>query len=192
MTGRVPDAEELQHAAARASEATLSWPAPPDRRDAIDALEHDLATLRSLAGDAGRSRARPRAIHPAAEREPAAIGARPLHARQESRGRDGTASSRRPTASRRFSRAHRLGARRYSLSALQKYANCPYQFLLSTIHRLRPAEDLEPLHRMDPLTRGSLFHEMQTAFYRRLQRDGALPVHAGRPRHARSRCSTRS
>jgi ATP-dependent helicase/DNAse subunit B len=69
-----------------------------------------------------------------------------------------------------------LSARRYSLSALQKYANCPYQFLLSTIHRLRPADDLEPLHRMDPLTRGSLFHEMQTAFYRRLQDEGALPV----------------
>ncbi len=29
---------------------------------------------------------------------------------------------------------------------------------------------------MDPLTRGSLFHAMQTAFYRRLQREGALPV----------------
>ena len=50
MTGRVPTAEELQHAAARSSEATLSWPAPADSREAIDALEHDLATLRALAG----------------------------------------------------------------------------------------------------------------------------------------------
>jgi CRISPR/Cas system-associated exonuclease Cas4 (RecB family) len=72
--------------------------------------------------------------------------------------------------------AERLGARRYSLSALQKYSVCPYQFLLSAIYRLRPAEDLAPLQRMDPLTRGSLFHAMQTAFYRQIQAEGALPV----------------
>jgi CRISPR/Cas system-associated exonuclease Cas4 (RecB family) len=41
---------------------------------------------------------------------------------------------------------------------------------------MRPAEDLEPLQRMDPLTRGSLFHAVQTEFYRRLKRLGALPV----------------
>ncbi len=70
----------------------------------------------------------------------------------------------------------RLGARRYSLSALQKYSICPYQFLLSAIYRLRPADDLEPLQRMDPLTRGSLFHAVQTECYRRLQALGELPV----------------
>ncbi|MEQ1912158.1 MAG: PD-(D/E)XK nuclease family protein, partial [Vicinamibacterales bacterium] len=48
MTGRVPSADELQQAAARASQATLAWPAPLDRDEAIDALEHDLATLRAL------------------------------------------------------------------------------------------------------------------------------------------------
>jgi hypothetical protein len=95
------------------------------------------------------------------------------------------------------SRAHRLGARRYSLSALQKYANCPYQFLLSAIHRLRPADDLEPLQRMDPLTRGSLFHEMQTGFYgscsvtarfqsRRRTRRGARRARRGRQGDRRS------
>ena len=47
---------------------------------------------------------------------------------------------------------------------------------MSAIYRLRPADDLEPLQRMDPLTRGSLFHAAQTAFYRQLQSDGALPV----------------
>jgi CRISPR/Cas system-associated exonuclease Cas4 (RecB family) len=72
----------------------------------------------------------------------------------------------------------RLTRRRYSVSALQKYAVCPYQFLLSAIYRLRPADDLEPLQRMDPLTRGSLFHAAQTAFYRQLQAEGALPVDA--------------
>ena len=51
MTGRVPTAGELQQAAARASQATLSWPAPADRTEAIDALEHDLATLRGLVAE---------------------------------------------------------------------------------------------------------------------------------------------
>src|SRR5205807_7539669 len=60
MTGRVPSADELQQAAARSSRATLAWPAPADRDEAIDTLEHDLSTLRSLFAepdDRGRGRA---------------------------------------------------------------------------------------------------------------------------------------
>jgi ATP-dependent helicase/nuclease subunit B len=175
MTGRVPDAEELQHAAARASEATLSWPAPPDRRDAIDALEHDLATLRSLAGEPDvRARGRAQYILRLNENLQRSVRDRYMRGKKAWSRWDGIVAPTDRLAP--ILAAHRLSARRYSLSALQKYANCPYQFLLSTIHRLRPADDLEPLHRMDPLTRGSLFHEMQTAFYRRLQDEGALPV----------------
>ena len=37
--------------------------------------------------------------------------------------------------------SQRLGARPYSLSALQKFATCPYQFLLSAIYRLEPNDD---------------------------------------------------
>jgi ATP-dependent helicase/nuclease subunit B len=175
MTGRVPDAEELQHAAARASEATLSWPAPADRRDAIDALEHDLATLRSLAGEPDvRARGRAQYILRLNENLQRSVRDRYMRGKKAWSRWDGIVAPTDRLAP--ILAAHRLSARRYSLSALQKYANCPYQFLLSTIHRLRPADDLEPLHRMDPLTRGSLFHEMQTAFYRRLQDEGALPV----------------
>jgi ATP-dependent helicase/nuclease subunit B len=78
--------------------------------------------------------------------------------------------------------AHRLGARAYSLSALQKYSACPYQFFLSAICRMRPPDDLEPLQRMDPLTRGSLFHAVQASFYRRVKQLGALPLAAHRDR----------
>src|SRR5207244_9055516 len=70
----------------------------------------------------------------------------------------------------------RLGRRPYSLSALQRFATCPYQFLLATIYRLEPRDEPEPLMRMDPLTRGGLFHRAQAEFYRALQADGALPV----------------
>jgi ATP-dependent helicase/DNAse subunit B len=73
---------------------------------------------------------------------------------------------------------HRLTARPYSLSALQKYAACPYQFLLSTVHRLQPPPDIEPLQKLDPLTRGSIFHEIQTRFFRALRERDQLPVAA--------------
>jgi ATP-dependent helicase/DNAse subunit B len=72
--------------------------------------------------------------------------------------------------------AHRLRQRAYSLSALQRFAACPYQFLLATIYRLEPWDEPEPLVRMDPLTRGSLFHKAQAEFYRALEAEGALPV----------------
>jgi hypothetical protein len=62
------------------------------------------------------------------------------------------------------------------LSALQRFSTCPYQFLLATIYRLEPWDEPEPLTRMDPLTRGSLFHGAQAAFYRAMQAEDALPV----------------
>ena len=70
----------------------------------------------------------------------------------------------------------RLTRRAYSLSALQHYAACPYRFLLSAVYRLAPAEEPEPLQRMDPLTRGSLFHSIQTQFFRSLAAEGRLPI----------------
>ena len=67
----------------------------------------------------------------------------------------------------------RLGARPYSVSALQKFATCPYQFVLSAIYRFAPNDAPEPLQRLDPLMRGSLFHEVQAACLRALQAAGA-------------------
>jgi CRISPR/Cas system-associated exonuclease Cas4 (RecB family) len=57
--------------------------------------------------------------------------------------------------------------------------------VLGAIYRLSPLEEPAPLQRMDPLTRGSLFHEIQTAFYRTLQANGQLPVTAARLASAR-------
>ena len=77
--------------------------------------------------------------------------------------------------------SRRLGTQPYSLSALQRYAACPYQFLLSAIYRIAPAEEPEPLQRLDPLTRGSLFHAIQTEFFRTLEREGRLPLGPAAP-----------
>jgi CRISPR/Cas system-associated exonuclease Cas4 (RecB family) len=72
--------------------------------------------------------------------------------------------------------SQRLSARPYSLSALQRFATCPYQFLLSATYRLEPAEQPVPLQRLDPLTRGSLVHAMQAAFFRQATTGGLLPI----------------
>src|SRR5206468_7105776 len=75
--------------------------------------------------------------------------------------------------------SNRLHKRPYSLSALQRFASCPYQFLLATVYRLEPWDEPEPLVRMDPLTRGSLFHRVQAEFYRELDAQGRLPIRLG-------------
>ena len=177
MTGRVPSADELHQAAARVSQATLAWPAPADRDEAIDALEHDLSTIRGLVSEPDeRARGRAQYILQLNDCLQRSVRERFMRGKKPWSHWDGLTRVTERTAP--ILAAHRLGARRYSVSALQKYATCPYQFLMSAIYRLRPAEDLEPLHRMDPLTRGSLFHAIQTAFYRSLQAEHALPVSA--------------
>ena len=74
--------------------------------------------------------------------------------------------------------SQRLHQRPYSISALQKFSACPYQFFLSAVYRLEPAERPEPLQRLDPLTRGSIVHRIQAVTYRELERRNALPVTA--------------
>ena len=155
----------------------MAWPAPADREEAIDPLEHDLATLRGLVGEPDH-RARGRAqymlqLNDCLQRSVRERYMRGKRAWSHWDGITAVTDRLKPALD-----AYRLGGRAYSLSALQKYAACPYQFFLSAICRMRPAEDLEPLQRMDPLTRGSLFHAVQANFYRRLKRLGALPIGA--------------
>lgn len=175
MTGRVPSADELQQAAAHASKATLAWPAPDDKNDAIDPLEHDLATLRKLVDEPERS-ARGRAQYMLQLNDWLQRSVRERYMRPKKTWSKWDGIVQVTERTKPLLDAHRLGTRVYSLSALQRYATCPYQFLLGAIYRLRPAEDLEPLQRMDPLTKGSLFHAVQTEFYRRMKAEGRLPV----------------
>jgi CRISPR/Cas system-associated exonuclease Cas4 (RecB family) len=60
---------------------------------------------------------------------------------------------------------------------LQTFAACPYRFVLHAIHRLRPREDRTSPEQLDPLTRGSLFHETQFAFFGVVRDRGLLPLH---------------
>ena len=116
------------------------------------------------------------------------------------RGRAAWSAERRPgqvVSGHRTWRSRRSGwaAGAYSLSALQRFATCPYQFLLATIYRLEPWDEPEPLVRMDPLTRGSLFHRGAGRVLSRARRGARAAGHpqgaAAGGRNARRRARSR-
>jgi ATP-dependent helicase/nuclease subunit B len=176
ITGRIPQPHQLQQAAAVEGGSGLAWPAPAQPRDAIDDLEHDLSVLRALLQVEPRARVRGHAhyllrLNEALKRS---VTARWARGRSQWTPYDGI--TRVTGMTRDLLASQRLGVRPYSLSALQKYAACPYQFLLSAVYRLEAPRDIEPLQKLDPLTRGSIFHEVQARFFRTLQDAGRLPL----------------
>lgn len=176
ITGEVPDHRVLAAGAAEESGANLAWPAPADPDRAIDDLEHDLSSLKPLLDSRDPAAVKGHAhyllsLNEALRRSVISRWSRGKPAWSSSDGLIKVTPAIAPALE-----SQRLHRRPYSLSALQRFAVCPYQFLLATIHRLEPWDEPEPLIRMDPLTRGSLFHKVQTEFYRTLQVDGALPV----------------
>ena len=176
LTGRVPDFRDLERQAGARVGARLDWPAPDAAADAIDDAEHDLAVLgpllrREADGDmTGRARYLLR-LNPGLHRSLVARWARWKIPWSRFDGLHGLSP-----ASTAALAAHRLSSRVYSVTALQRFAVCPYQFLLASIYRLEPRPDLQPLERMDPLTRGSLFHEVQAELLRELWRRNAVPL----------------
>jgi hypothetical protein len=176
IEGRIPAADELTRGAAGEGAASLAWPAPADPARAIDDLEHDLAVLKSLLDADDRATVRGHAhyllrLNDALRRSVSARWARGRSAWTPYDGIVRVTAATRPALD-----GQRLGTRPYSLSALQKFSVCPYQFLLSAVYRLEPTEEPEPLQTMDPLTRGSIFHRIQAEFFRTLEAGGALPV----------------
>jgi len=175
-TGRIPDHDALARAAAQAGDSSLAWPAPADAAAAIDDQEHDLAVLRELLEARDVTTVRGHAqymlrLNPALRRSVTERWARGQKKWSQFDGliriTDGTRDA---------LAAQRLGARPYSLSALQKFSICPYQFLLSAVIRLQPFDDPVPLQRLDPLTKGTIVHEMQARVLRDLQQRTLLPV----------------
>lgn len=180
--GAIPDVEAFEREAADAANARLAWPAPVDPADAIDAAEHDLATLAAL-------------LH--AERPPRA-GAQYLlelnahlgrslrtrHARWEKRHwHELDGFTRASAAAAPLLAARRLTARPYSPSALEQFARCPYRFYLAAILRLAPRDEKAPLEQLDPLTRGTLVHRVQAETLRALLA-GGTPLDATRQAEA--------
>ena len=175
-TGAIPDHETLAAAAAAAGDPTLAWPAPRRPELAIDDQEHDLSVLRLLldAGDPASVRGHAQYMLRLNQALRRSVTDRWGRGQPQWSHLDGI--TRVSTGTRAALDRQRLGNRPYSLSALQKFSACPYQFLLSAIYRLEPAEQPQPLQRLDPLTRGSIVHRMQAEIFRELQRRAWLPV----------------
>ena len=176
IEGHIPPAKLLADRASETGGATLAWPAPRIADTAIDDFEHDLSTLYALlrgAGDNVKGRARYLyELSPELQRSLSSRWVR-WHRRQWDAA-DGIVRTTENTQAALASQ--RLGARPYSLTALQRYSVCPYQFLMAAVYRLSPLETPAPLQKMDPLTRGDLFHQMQAAALRKLQVAGLLPL----------------
>jgi RecB family exonuclease len=175
VTGRIPDHQQLELEASEEANASLAWPAPQRPDDAIDDVEHDLAVLRILMRSDGDVKGHAHYMLRLNECVRRSASERWARARQPWSPYDGIV--RVTDSTRPFLQSQRLGARPYSVTALQHYAYCPYRFLLSAMYRLEPLEEPEPLERMDPLTRGGLFHEVLAEFFRALQkRNMSLPA----------------
>ncbi len=179
VTGRIPHHDQLEEEAHRTAAASLAWPAPASAARAIDDQEYDLAVLRELLELPDPTQVRGHAHFILRLNDALRRSVRERWARAERQWSPHDGLLRLTGATRGVLADHRLTAREYSLSALQRYATCPYQFLLGAILRLRPDEHPEPLQRLDPLTRGSIFHAMQAELFRTLREDNALPVVAG-------------
>lgn len=176
ITGHVPDYEVLARDAEVAGASRLAWPAPRSPFEAIDNAEYDLATVWPLLNTND-----PRAGRLAYVMTLNSHLARSLRGRwarwQERWSEHDGLFTKRPSIIKILESQH-LTARPYSVSALQNFAVCPYRFLLSAIYRLEPREDPAPLEKMDPMTKGGLFHRIQAELQRELKDKGLLPMKA--------------
>ncbi len=168
VTGRIPDHQQLELEASEEANASLGWPAPVRPEDAIDDFEHDLSVLRILM----RS-------------EKDVKG----HAHYMLRLNDCV----RRSASERWARARkpwssydglvRVTDSTRALSPVAAVGGAPVLGLGAAELRVLPLSipvigDVPPRtvwknpsrsQRMDPLTKGSLFHEVLAEFFRALQ-----------------------
>jgi CRISPR/Cas system-associated exonuclease Cas4 (RecB family) len=177
-TGAIPDLQRLKSAAAAAGDSTLAWPAPKDPAEAIDDQEHDLSVLRTLLEATDATAVRGHAQYLLRLNESLRRSVTERWGRGQARWSHLDGLTRVTEATRAALESQRLQQRPYSISALQKFSACPYQFFLSAVYRLEPAERPEPLQRLDPLTRGSIVHRIQAVTARELERLNALPVTA--------------
>lgn len=183
--GQLRDFHYLAETAAKKVEARLGWPAPSDRQNAIDEAEYDLALLESVLE----------------KKEEDCVGeahyllssnqhlARALRFRGRRwlktwKAADGLVDP--PEEALAAIHEHALDKRSFSPTALQNFAACPYRFLLSAVHRLSPREEPAAIEDLDPLTRGSLVHEVQFELLTKLRDAQLLPVTRQRLETARA------
>jgi RecB family exonuclease len=153
--GQSLDRRLIERTAESFIETRIGWPAPLDTAKAIDDAEYDLSRLRpAMTGEAAPGLA--------AYLETASpVLYRSLRTRWRRWSKKWTPADGFTVGAPEFS----LRAMDYSPSRLQLYAACPYRFALRALLRLEPMEQSEAIERLDPLTRGSLFHEVQKRLF---------------------------
>jgi RecB family exonuclease len=179
--GRLPGFAELARRAACEQATRLGWPAPENEGVAIDTAEFDLAVLNKLvAKDPDETIG---AAHYLLNEEsnphlPRALRARARRWRPKWTSADGLVDPG-PGAMQALQR-HQISAaangRAYSPTALENFSKCPYKFVLQAIFRLEPREEPEALEAIDPLTRGSLTHQIQYEILTHLRERRMLPI----------------
>ncbi len=173
--GELRDFHYLAESAAKKVDARIGWPAPKSRTDAIDEAEYDLALLESVlekkeedcVGEAHY-------LLTANDHLARALRFRGRRWLKTWKAADGLVDP--PEEALRAIREHTLDKRSFSPTALQNFAACPYRFLLSAVHRLAPREEPAAIEDLDPMTRGSLVHEVQFVLLTKLREKGLLPV----------------
>lgn len=185
--GQLGDFEHLAKKAARTADARIGWPAPAKRENAIDEAEYDLALLKDVL-EKPENEVSGQARYLLDANVHLARALRFRWARwdaKELRASDGLVKP--PAEALTAIREHMTDKRSFSPTALQNFAACPYRFLLSAVHKLAPREDPDAIEDMDPLTRGSLVHEVQYRLLTQLRDEGLLPVTAATLDLARSK-----
>jgi ATP-dependent helicase/nuclease subunit B len=175
--GALPGFEEIASRAESTTRARLGWPAPENAEAAIDEAEYDLALLASLVDEKDdQSTGRAHYLLTANKHLARALRARSRRWLRRWTPNDGLVD---PDELARQSLArHQFSARSFSATALQNYSSCPYRFFLSAILRLDMRQEPAAIEVIDPLTRGSLFHETQFEVLTGLKEEGLLPLGA--------------
>ncbi len=176
--GVLPGFEEIAERAESTTRARLGWPAPEQSEAAIDEAEYDLALLASLveANDEGAT-GRAHYLLTANKHLARALRARSRRWLRRWTPNDGLVDP--DELARQALASHQFSARSFSATALQNYASCPYRFFLSAILRLEMRQEPAAIEVIDPLTRGSLFHETQFEVLTALKSAGLLPLAVG-------------
>ncbi len=176
ITGVIPELRTLEQRAVETSHSQIGWPAPRNPSVAIDDAEYDLAIISAVL------RKPPDEVSGAGRylMETSPPLARSLRARwcrwEKSWSPSDGIHLQSADPALTILNQHRLISHPYSATALQHFAICPYRFALRSIYRLQPRDEISALERMDPLTRGSLFHAVQFRLLSRLNSMNMLPI----------------
>ncbi|MES1173143.1 MAG: PD-(D/E)XK nuclease family protein [Myxococcales bacterium] len=159
--GRLPGFAELARRADETSRTRMGWPAPEQAADAIDAAEYDLAQLRQLLkGSKQDSDGAAHYLLQASARLRRALQFRARRWHPKWHYVDGLVEPNGLARDALSARHQGLTEHGFAVTALEKYATCPYRFYLATVVGLRPRRVAAAIEEMDPATRGLLIHEL--------------------------------